>query len=265
MEFRNRSDTFPQMIRGLVVDYDTFCELQSLHGHCIGIKDENQRVNGESQTIKSENQRLIAFNQRLREQNEESVPENQRLNEEVDNLRSKEDENESLKESHYQLVLGSIGGLGFVVLLILIMLIWCMKQRNICCFHGEDTVITPVGEEEHPEVLWDYRPRSRTIEELHHKFGMNEIDNVTAKEGCDLVRIARPLETSGAERRLSEELLDVQPTISDGNGQSIRTNDRSSVLETGMEGEGDRASREGDNRKDGERLRITELCETLGI
>ena len=164
---------------------------------------------------------MIASNQRLREQNEEIVPENQRLNEEVDNLRSKEEENESLKESHYQLVIGSIGGLGFVVLLILIVLIWCMKKRNICCFYGEDIVSTRVGEQEHPQVLWDYRPRSRTIDELHHKFGMNEIDIVTAKEGCDLVRIARPLETAGAERKLSEELLDVQPIISDGNGQSI--------------------------------------------
>ena len=152
-----------------------------------------------------------------------------------------------------------------MVLLILIVLIWCMRQRNICCFHGEDTVIAPVGEQEHPEVLWDYRPRSRTIDELHHKFGMNEIDKVTAKEGCDLVRIARALETAGAERRLSEELLDVQPMISGGNGQNIRTNGKSSDLETGMEGEGDRASREGDNRWGAERLRITELCETLGI
>ena len=193
----NKQDTFPQLTRGLVVDYESFCELQSLHGRCSGMKDENQRlitenrdltnkvaerevenqrVNGESQTMKSENQRLIASNQRLKEQNEEIIPENQRLSEEVDNLRSKEEENGSLKESHYQLVIGSIGGFGFVVLLILIVLIWCMKKRNICCFHGEDTVIAPVGEPEHPEILWDYRPRSRTIDELHHKFGMNEIE-----------------------------------------------------------------------------------------
>ena len=274
------SDTFPQLIRGkLVVDYDSFCELRSLHGNCSGIKDENQRlitekqdltnqvaerdaenqrVNGESDTIKSENQRLIASNRRLREQNEKIVPENQRLNEEVDNLRSKEEENESLKETHYQMVIGGIGGCGFVVLLILIGLIWCMKRRNICCFYEEHIVIARVGEQEHPEVLWNYRPRSRTIDELHHKFGMNEIDKVTAKEGGDLVRIVRPLETAGAERRLSEELLDIQPMISEGNRET--TSRTFADLETGRYGERvDGPSDEGIDKRE------RELCETLGI
>ena len=46
------SDTFPQMIRGkLVVDYDSFCELQSLHGRCCGIKDENQRLITENRNL----------------------------------------------------------------------------------------------------------------------------------------------------------------------------------------------------------------------
>ena len=32
--------------------------------------------------------------------------------------------------------------------------------------------------------IGEYRPRSRTIDELHHKFGMNEIGKVTPKEGA---------------------------------------------------------------------------------
>ena len=66
-----------------------------------------------------------------------------------------------------------------------------------------------------PGIASDYRQNSRTIEELHYKFGMNEIEKVTAKDGCDLVRIARPLETAGAERKLSEELFGFEPIISD--------------------------------------------------
>ena len=61
------------------------------------------------------------------------------------------------------------------------------------------------------------------------KFGLNEIDDVTAGEGADLVNIARPLETAGgqdsiisvmgAERKLSEELLDIQPICQDQEGR----------------------------------------------
>ena len=83
--------------------------------------------------------------------------------------------------------------------------------------------------------IGEYRPRSRTIDELHHKFGMNEIDKVTSKENADLVRIARPLETAGAERRLSEELFGIHPIISDGNGGTKQTNE--SPPETRTEGE----------------------------
>ena len=81
----------------------------------------------------------------------------------------------------------------------------------------------------------DYRPRSHSLDELHHKFGMNEIVNVTAKEGADLVRIARPLETAGEERKLSEELLGIKPIISDGTGGTKRSTTNPST--TGTKGE----------------------------
>ena len=51
------------------------------------------------------------------------------------------------------------------------------------------------------------------------KYGMGEIYNVTAGEGSDLVRIARPLETAGASRKLSEALLDIQPIYQDQEGR----------------------------------------------
>ena len=54
-----------------------------------------------------------------------------------------------------------------------------------------------LGVNEHPEV--------------RDQFGMNEVFDVTPDEGKDLVRIARPLETAAGERKLSEELMNIQP------------------------------------------------------
>ena len=51
------------------------------------------------------------------------------------------------------------------------------------------------------------------------KFGLNEIYDVTAGEGGDLVQIARSLETAGDERKLSEELLNIQPIYKDEEGR----------------------------------------------
>ena len=79
------------------------------------------------------------------------------------------------------------------------------------------------------------RPRTYSLDELHHKFGMNEIDKVTAKEGGDLVRIARPLETDGAERKLSEELFGIGPIISDRNARTKQMNE--TISNTRTEGE----------------------------
>ena len=58
---------------------------------------------------------------------------------------------------------------------------------------------------------------------------------MTAKEGGNLVRITRPLETARAERRPSEELFGIEPIIPDGNGGTIRTNGTAS--KTGSVGE----------------------------
>lgn len=58
---------------------------------------------------------------------------------------------------------------------------------------------------------------------VRDQFGMKEVFDVTAREGTDLVRIARPLETAGAERRLSEELMDIQPIIAGQEGAQSTT------------------------------------------
>ena len=80
---------------------------------------------------------------------------------------------------------------------------------------------------------------------LRDQFGMMEVFDVTAGEGKDLVRIARPLETAGAERKLSEELMDIQPIIVGLEGS------RSTQITSSGTGEGT--------------LQVTEHCETSGI
>ena len=56
---------------------------------------------------------------------------------------------------------------------------------------------------------------------------MNEIVPVTAAEGQDLVRIARPLVTNGADRKLSEELWGIQPIVQrkEGDPEAVTTTD----------------------------------------
>ena len=78
-------------------------------------------------------------------------------------------------------------------------------QREMILKANESLPVIPsvhanrLGVNEHPVV--------------RDQFGMKEVFDVTAGEGKDLVRIARPLETAGAERKLSEELMDIQPII----------------------------------------------------
>ena len=78
------------------------------------------------------------------------------------------------------------------------------EQRAMLLKANEALPVMPshadrLGVNEHPAV--------------RDQFGMKEVFNVTAGEGKDLVRIARPLETAGAERKLSEELMNIQPMI----------------------------------------------------
>ena len=78
------------------------------------------------------------------------------------------------------------------------------NQRTMLLKANEPMPLMPshadrLGVKEHPEV--------------RDQFGMKEVFDVTAGEGKDLVRIARPLETAEAERKLSEELMNIQPIV----------------------------------------------------
>ncbi len=49
--------------------------------------------------------------------------------------------------------------------------------------------------------------------DVRDKFGMNEVFDVTAGAGKNLVRLARPLVTRGAEIKRNEERWGIQPII----------------------------------------------------
>ena len=120
------------------------------------------------------------------------------------------------------------------MVLMIIGLFCCLRRRRTTRGSNREGIV-PMEQSDIPGVIRDYRPRSHSLDELHYQFGMNEIDKVTAKEGGDLVRIARPLETAGAERKLSEELFGIEPIIPDDNGQIKQTNE--TPWETEGEGE----------------------------
>ena len=140
------------------------------------------------------------------------------------------------EERTQMLVICSVVGSVIMLLLVLLAVFWCKRQRrNSNESEGHD--IIPRGHHQIAAVLRDYRsrPRTRSIEDVHYQFGMNEIDKVTVNEGGDLVRIPRPLETVGSARKLSEELFGIEPIISDGNGGTKQSNTNPS--RTGTEGE----------------------------
>ena len=158
----------------------------------------------------------------------QTVSENERLESEI----------LKLETSNQELVIGGAATLGFLVLIMIIGL-FCWLKRRRSSGGSMNTTNTSLAPQQIQRIIRDYRPRSRTIEELHYKFGMNEIDKVTAKEGCDLVRIARPLETAGAGRKLSEELFGIEPIISDDSHCTEgRQQTRDIPLKTGTAGEG---------------------------
>lgn len=204
---------------------------QEIHG----FQFEMQRLNQDVHSLTSENHSLIASNQRLVDQ---ITTMNQDIDTIHESLRSEQESHQKLKEIHHQmLVIGVIIiGLTLLVLIIVIVFVCRIKGRHKGAKEQDMSHMTVFARSQGiPDVLMDYRPRSRTIEELHHKFGMNDIDKVTAKEGADLVRIGRPLETEGAERKLSEQLLGIDPIICDKNGERKPTN--TFDLATGREGE----------------------------
>ena len=134
---------------------------------------------------------------------------------------------EILREQQLQQVIGfscvSTGGLalvfGFILLFIRSSLRSSMAKdaRDVDLKYISNEKQTYLGNEVIPAKLRNNRPPI-LVDECE-KFGLHEIYDVTAGEGGDLVRIARPLETAGAARKLSEELLNIQSIYQDQEGR----------------------------------------------
>ena len=144
--------------------------------------------------------------------------------------------NQDLKVQR-QLDIGCAIGVLLVVIVIVLAVLYCRLKRNqsdnlekvrrdqITRILPEDEKVSVVpsvhadrlGRNEHPEV--------------RDQFGMKEVFDVTAGEGKDLVRIARPLVTDGEERRLSEELMDIQPIIRGQHTTRNRTTEGDTLIE----------------------------------
>ena len=131
---------------------------------------------------------------------------------------------EDLQEQQYWKVIGivcvSTGGLAFVFGVVFLG-IRC-KWRGSTTTTDEEQYIPNdeqiyAGDVVIPGKLENNRPPI-LVDECE-KFGLHEIYDVTAGEGGDLVRIARPLETAGGARKLSEELLNIQPIYQDEEGR----------------------------------------------
>ena len=122
-------------------------------------------------------------------------------------------------EPDQMILIGGIIGVILAVIVIILIAKNCRMKRK----HSEDLekvrrVHIKRMQIEHLKVpvlpsVHDRRLGRNEHPEVRDQFGMNEVFDVTAGEGKDLVRIARPLVTEGAERKLSEELWNIQPII----------------------------------------------------
>lgn len=129
---------------------------------------------------------------------------------------------EELEEQHQRELIGMVcaisGGLAFVFFIIVLVLHRRWKRQDVALC--EQDILGPgqkhVGDTVIPGKLKNNRP-PMLVDECE-KFGMNEIYGVTAGEEGDLVRIARPLETAGASRKLSEALMNIHPIYQDREG-----------------------------------------------
>ena len=114
----------------------------------------------------------------------------------------------------------STGGLAFVFGVVFLAL-RCKWREDVTTSEDDQHVSNDeriyAGDVVIPGQLENNRPPI-LVDECE-KFGLSEIYDVTTGEGGDLVRIARPLETAGGARQLSEELLNIQPIYQDEEGR----------------------------------------------
>ena len=156
-------------------------------------------------------------------------------------------------------------GAVLIVLVVLFCIIYRRKAQPIA-FPGMDG-----GSADHRAKTWKANepqpviPRVRAnrlgVNEhpaVRDQFGMKEVFDVTPREGMNLVRIARPLETAGADRKLSEELLDIQPIFRAREGLQ-------DAVPTDTMSRGTRNGNFEEIKAQKGNVRMKELLETLGI
>ena len=182
---------------------------------------------------------IMLENGRITVERDNFVSEYQRLAREV---ATRKDSIQELEEEHWVSIVKWSSIVGAVTCIVTV-LVMCSGFRYYYSNQKKQWEIQRLQEllrvnNEHQKVMdrSHRRPRSHSLDELHHKLGMNEIDTLTAKEAGNLVRIARPLETVGAERKLSEELPGIEPIICNGNEGRKETDGTAPNTETKGEG-----------------------------
>ena len=191
-------------------------------------------------------------NSNLKEKNDQLISELAKVREQMSQLT--EDSN---NEKHNTVILLCSGGTVLVVVLILCAA-FHYRTRSVASRKMEIALRNQgarmlKANEPLPEIPSVHANRLGVNEHpaVRDRFGMEEVFDVTAGEGQDLVRIARPLETAGAERKLSEELMDIQPIIAGREGaQSI-------TAETVTGGYSEKETNDGNN----DDLQTAEKCE----
>ena len=137
---------------------------------------------------------------------------------------------QQLKESHdHILLIGCAVGLVLVVAVIVLLVLYCRSNKVVMVEVDrkegrERSLSANIEVEEGPDIPGQ---QGRMHDAVRDRYGMNEIYGVTAKEGADLVRIARPLATEGAARRLSEALMGIKPIIKGKRIMETRTSEGS--------------------------------------
>ena len=224
------------------------------HRHQWELNVERDRIKDLQAMITSKTSENDAINQSVEDLQSELAIQQMNHKTEIDQIRI---EHQQALNQIIVIACTCTGGLGIILVIIVCLVLRCKakKKRRNQNVHCETAVEGVEVYVDHTVSRGKVQSRPPILVDKCNKYGMNEIDDVTAGEGADLVRIARPLETAGASRKLSEALLNIQPIYQDQEGQ------RSAELG----GTANAASPEGDHERESDEMSITELCRTLGI
>ena len=196
-------------------------ELATKHSEIEKLQNLNKELLATKYTMQSENEKLHHWVEFQKEQVRIVNAENERLNEKLDEM------------NNISGILLCTGGF-LLANFGIFCLMYHYKIRSVMVDEMErgrrDERIMILKANEPLPVIPSVHPNRLGVNEhpvISDVFGMKEVFDVAAGEGKDLVRIALPLETAGAERELIEELMDIQPIIVGGDG-SRGTQDTSS-------------------------------------